>query len=136
MVLVVGVGVIGTAGAFAVGPWVLDLVYGGGVSRRTLTLLAFASAIYMLALAIAQALIALHGHRLVAVGWTLAFASFVGAAAWSSDDLYLRVEVALVASSAVALVAFAAALRAQLASGATWDEESVVQAIGDRPIET
>lgn len=135
MVLVVGVGVLGTAGAFVAGPWVLDLVYDGGVSRRTLTLLAFASAIYMLALAIAQALIALRGHRLVALGWSLAFASFVGSAAWSSEDLYLRVELALVVSSTVALVAFAAALRAQIATGATWDEESVVQAVSERPVE-
>jgi hypothetical protein len=89
----------------------------------------------MLALAIAQALIALRGHRLVALGWSLAFASFVGSAAWSSEDLYLRVELALVVSSTVALVAFAAALRAQIATGATWDEESVVQAVSERPVE-
>ncbi|MEY4895918.1 MAG: hypothetical protein RI890_717, partial [Actinomycetota bacterium] len=68
VVLVIGVGVFGTIGAFLFGPFFLDLVYGGGIDRRTLTLLALASAIYMMALAIAQAVIALRGHRLVALG--------------------------------------------------------------------
>ena len=44
MILVCGVGVIGTIGAFLVGPQVLDLVYQGGIDRRTMTLLALASA--------------------------------------------------------------------------------------------
>jgi len=66
--LVVGVGVVGTVGAFALGPWVLELVYEGGIDRRTMSLLAGASAIYMLALALAQAVIALHCHAAVAYG--------------------------------------------------------------------
>jgi len=104
VVLVIGVGVFGTIGAFLFGPFFLDLVYGGGIDRRTLTLLALASAIYMMALAIAQAVIALRGHRLVALGWLLSFLSYVLCAWKVSQDLFLRVEVALVVSSTVALV--------------------------------
>jgi len=107
----------------------LDLVYGGGIDRRTLTLLALASAIYMMALAIAQAVIALRGHRLVALGWLLSFLSYVLCAWKVSQDLFLRVEVALVVSSTVALVSFALSLRALLKSGATVDIESVTTAI-------
>ena len=129
VVLVIGVGVFGTIGAFLFGPFFLDLVYGGGIDRRTLTLLALASAIYMMALAIAQAVIALRGHRLVALGWLLSFLSYVLCAWKVSQDLFLRVEVALVVSSTVALVSFALSLRALLKSGATVDIESVTTAI-------
>ena len=129
VVLVIGVGVFGTIGAFLFGPFFLDLVYGGGIDRRTLTLLALASAIYMMALAIAQAVIALRGHRLVALGWLLSFLSYVICAWKVSQDLFLRVEVALVVSSTVALVSFALSLRALLKSGATVDIESVTTAI-------
>ena len=129
VVLVIGVGVFGTIGAFLFGPFFLDLVYGGGIDRRTLTLLALASAIYMMALAIAQAVIALRGHRLVALGWLLSFSSYVICAWKVSQDLFLRVEVALVVSSTVALVSFALSLKALLKSGATVDIESVTTAV-------
>jgi len=114
LVLVVGVGVVGTLGAFAIGPAVLELVYGSGIDRRTLTLLALSSAVYMVAVAFAQATIALRGHALAGIGWALGFASFVALAAWSSNDLYLRVEIALVGSSLVALASFMLALRSRM----------------------
>ena len=114
LVFVVGVGVVGTAGAFAIGPAALKLVYEGGIDRRTLTLLALSSAFYMVAVAFAQATIALQGHAIVGLGWALGFGSFVAIAAWSSSDLYLRVELALVGSSLVALVSFMVALRSRM----------------------
>ena len=109
--LVGGVGVIGVVGAFIAGPWVLDLVYEGGIDRRTITLLAFASAVYMLAQACAQSVLSMSGHVFVAVGWVTSFASFVATAAWSSNDLFLRVELALITSAVVALVIFVFGLR-------------------------
>ncbi|NDI15838.1 MAG: hypothetical protein EBY88_06230 [Actinobacteria bacterium] len=114
-VLVGGVGIVGVVGAFAIGPWVLELVYEGGIDRRTITLLAFSSAVYMLAQACAQSVLSMSGHVLVAIGWVLSFATFAATAAWSSDDLYLRVEVALIASALVALAVFAVGLRAYFA---------------------
>ena len=114
ILLVGGVGVVGVVGAFAIGPWVLELVYGGGIDRRTLTLLALSSAIYMLAQAFAQSVLALSGHRMVALGWTLSFVVFIVTAAWSSDDLYLRVEIALLSSAALAFVFFGLRLRSYL----------------------
>jgi O-antigen/teichoic acid export membrane protein len=114
LVLVIGVGVVGTLGAFVIGPAVLELVYGSGIDRRTLTLLALSSAVYMVAVAFAQATIALRGHALAGIGWALGFASFVALAAWSSNDLYLRVEIALVGSSVVALISFMLALRSRM----------------------
>ena len=114
-VLVGGVGAVGVIGAFVAGPWVLELVYEGGIDRRTITLLAFASAAYMLAAACAQSVLAMSGHVFVAIGWVTSFCAFVATAAWSSDDLFLRVELALIASAIVALAVFATGLRTYFA---------------------
>ena len=135
LVLVVSVGVLGTIGAFAIGPWLLELVYEGGIDRRTLTLLAFASALYMLALAIAQAVIALSGHARVALGWCAGFGTFVVVAWLSSNDLYLRVELALVASSLVSLAIFVASLKQKMSGNAIFDDASIIDALAERPLE-
>ena len=135
MVVVIGVGVVGVGGAATLGPWALDVVYDGGIDRRTLTLLALGSALYMLALATAQAVIALHGHKWVALGWGGAMGAFVLVTWLSTDDLYRRVERAAVASSALALAVFAVALRSRMASGDRPDVESVVEALSERPLE-
>ena len=135
MILVCGVGVVGTVGAFLVGPQVLDLVYQGGIDRRTMTLLALASAMYMVGLATAQAVIALRGHAIVALGWFASFGGFVLIAWLSSNDLYLRVELALVGSSLIAIVIFAAALRKLMASDAIFDPESILDAFAERPLD-
>jgi hypothetical protein len=111
------------------------VVYDGGIDRRTLTLLALGSALYMLALATAQAVIALHGHKWVALGWGGAMVAFVLVTWLSTEDLYLRVELASVASSALALCVFALALRRRIASGDTPDVESMVEALSERPLE-
>lgn len=136
MIVVIAVGILGTVGAFALGPPVLDLVYDGGLDRRTLTLLALGSAVYMVALATAQAVIALHGHAVVGIGWLMGMVTFLLGVAFSSDDLYLRVEIGLVASSLAALAVFASALRKMLASGATIDMDSLSDALSDRPLES
>ena len=63
MVLVLAVGVVGTIGAFVLGPFVLEVVYDADLTGRTLAMLALGSACYMVALALAQAVIALQGTR-------------------------------------------------------------------------
>lgn len=136
MAVVIFVGALGTVGSFAFGPPVLDLVYDGGLDRRTLTLLALGSAVYMVALATAQAVIALHGHARVGLGWLTGMITFLLCAWLSSDDLYLRVEVGLVASSLAALAVFTISLRRLQASGATVDTDSLRDALSDRPLES
>lgn len=136
MVTVAGVGVLGTVGAFVLGPWAVSTFFAGDPSRRTVTLLALAAALYMLAVAMAQAVIALHGHAKVALGWATGFVSFV-VVTWlvARDDLLLRVELGLVASSVAAATVFALALRACLRRGAQPDEESIIEALHDLPLE-
>jgi hypothetical protein len=53
----------------------------------------------------------------------------------SSDDLFRRVEVGLLASSVAAVVSFAIALRYKLAEGVAPDTESMFEAITDMPFE-
>lgn len=136
IVLVICVGATGTVGAFLIGSWVIELVYSATLSGRTLALLALASAIYMLALATAQAVIALRGHALVALGWSTAFATFVIVTWLSSDLLFRRIEFGLLASSVVALGVFSIALRSKLRSGVEPDPASVMDAITDMPVES
>jgi len=115
LAIVVGaIGAIGTVGAFWVGPWVLDLVYEAELSGRTLAMLALSSAIYMLALATSQAVIALEAHAQVAIGWVLGVVAFVIGTWVSSDEIFRRIEIGLVASSAVSLAWFLGALRHRL----------------------
>ena len=135
MLVVVGVGLFGTVASFAFGPAVLDVVYDGGLDRRTLTLLALGSALYMVALATAQAVIALHGHARVGIGWLSSMIVFLLCAWLSADDLYLRVEIGLVASSVAALVYFAWSLRELLKRGARPDRDSALEAFIGNPIE-
>lgn len=136
MYVVIAVGVVGTVGAFILGPWAIDVVYDADLSGRTLAVLALGSACYMMALATAQAVIALKGHALVALGWGIGVLTFVVTVWLSSDDLFRRVEIALLASSIAAMVSFGLALRHRMAMGATPDQDSMMDAITDMPLES
>ncbi len=136
MKLVLVVGLVGTAGAFLLGPFVIQRFYNAKLPRDTMAMLALGSAFYMVALAIAQAVIALRGHALVALGWVVAAATFVLVTWLSSHELFRRVELGLVASSFAALCTFAVALRSRLRSGQVPSGASVMDAISNMPLET
>ena len=133
--VVTAVAVLGTVGSFVLGPPILKMVYDGGLDRRTLTLLALASGLYMLALAVSQGVIALQGHKYVAAGWLLAMIGFLVVTTAVSDDLFLRVELGLVAGSTVALAVFSYAFRARMSAGAIPDAESMIDGVLDFPLE-
>ena len=136
LVLVMIVGVTGTIGAWSIGPFVIRKMYDADLEGRTLAMLAFGSALYMLALSLAQAVIALRGHALVGLGWGAGMVTFVLVTWLSSDDLFRRIEFGLAASSAASLVAFAVALRYQLAKGVEPDHGSMMDALHDMPFES
>jgi hypothetical protein len=89
----------------------------------------------MIALATAQAVIALRGHSWVALGWLSAMAVFLVVTTVSSNDLFLRVELGLVAGSLTACLIFAYALRARIHAGAIPDAESMLDGVIDSPFE-
>ncbi len=136
MMVVAAVGVVGTVGAFVLGPFVIEIVYDADLSGRTLAMLALGSACYMVALALAQAVIALKGHALVSLGWITGVVAFLLATWLSSDDLFKRVEIGLLTSSVAAMTTFAITLRYKLASGVVPDTDSMMDAITDMPLET
>ena len=114
IIVVASIGVIGTIGGGLLGPWALELVYGAKLSGRTLALLALSSALYMMAIAVSQAVLALEDHAYVALGWGIAVATFIIGTWLSSDDLFQRIEIGLVASSAAAVISFGLRLRYRL----------------------
>lgn len=97
---VAAVGVVAVAVAVAIGPQVVELFFGSTVTlgSRDLGLLTAAAVILMLGVALGQGVIALEGHRLFALGWLAALVVFVAVTALG-DDLFLRVEIGMVASS-------------------------------------
>jgi O-antigen/teichoic acid export membrane protein len=133
--LVLAVGLAAVVGAFLIGPFVVKVFFDSDLTRRTLTMLALASALYMLALALAQAVIALHGHAKVALGWFVGMAVFVGVILVPNDDLLLRVELGQVAGSGAALVVFAVVLRALVRTDVRLDEGAILEAFGELPLE-
>ena len=136
LVVVNAIAVLAVLASFALGPFVVRTLFGADadIGRSNLTLLAVASALYMVALAISQALIALHGHRAVGLGWmTGVIVLFIVTA--FGHDLLLRVEFGLVAGSACSLVIFAGELRRLLHRGATIDADSLIEALHDLPLE-
>jgi O-antigen/teichoic acid export membrane protein len=133
LILVLAVGVAGTCGAYVLGPWFIRKMYSTDLTSRTLAMLALGSALYMLALSLAQAVIALNGHMLVGLGWGTGMATFVVVTWLSSSDLFRRIEWGLVASSAAAMVAFALALRHRLRVGVTPTQGSMMEAMMDVP---
>lgn len=135
MVVVAGVGIIGTAGAYVLGPFAVDLLYQADLSRRTLAVLALGSAFYMVALASAQAVIALRGHAWVALGWAIGVIVFVVVTATAQTDAFRRVELGTLIGSGAAMLTFLIALRARLRSGVAPSEGSLYEAITDLPVE-
>ncbi len=136
LVVVLAVGVIGTVGALVLGPFAIDVVYGADLTGRTLAMLALGSACYMVALSLAQAVIALRGHAYVAMGWAIGVVTFLLATWLSSDDLFERVEIGLLVSSVASMATFGLVLRQRLAAGIEPDAGSVMEAIADMPLET
>ncbi len=135
--VVLVVAVVGTTGAYLLGPTIIDKFYGAQLSKKTMAMLALGSAMYMFALALAQAVIALRGHALVALGWGIGMVTLVLVTWLSSHNLFRRIEYGLVASSLAALIAFVVALRHLLRRGAPHPTgEHVIEAITDMPFET
>jgi O-antigen/teichoic acid export membrane protein len=129
-------GVAAIVGAFLIGPLVVRILFGPDydLGRRNLTMLAASSALYMVAITMSQAIIALHGHARVAIGWAVGVVVFVVVTALG-NDLLLRVEMGLVVGSAASVLALWLLLRRLLKRGGVPDEESLTEAFQDLPLE-
>ena len=104
--------------AWMLGPTVVKLAFGGdfAVTSRDMGLLAASSAVLMVALSLAQGLIACQAQGQMALAWLAGVVAFPIAIAFG-EDLFLRVEVGLVVSVSVTAVAMAVLLRHRLHYG-------------------
>ena len=91
---------VATLAAGLIGPVAIRIVFGSPttLTGRDLALLAAAFIVIMATICLDQALIALHAHSRMAIGWALALAVFVGVTALG-EDLFLRVELGLMAGA-------------------------------------
>jgi O-antigen/teichoic acid export membrane protein len=131
VIAVIAIGVAATIGAFAIGPFVLRVAFGSEFDKlgnADLGYLSLAGACFMLSTALSQALIALRGYPKVAAGWAVALVVFALGTALG-HGLLTRVELGLVAGSAVSVAAMALLLRMQMAKGVPDSAEPLYQAI-------
>jgi O-antigen/teichoic acid export membrane protein len=125
LAVVVAIGVLATATAFAIGPRVVTTLFGEEfkLSHTDLGYLAAASAVYMIALALAQALIALANYNRVVLGWASGLVVFTIVTALGSD-LLPRVERGFLAGSIASAIVMALSVRGVLASGEASDHDA------------
>lgn len=135
LAVTVALGGLAAAGSYLVGPLVVDIMFGDDVDHRTVGLLGLSVAAYMVALAVGQAVIALSGHRLVAASWGIGVVVFVAVTALTGGDVFLRVELGLVAGAAGAAVAMGVSLAARLAAGAVPQPGALIEALHELPLE-
>lgn len=120
--LMMGIGVAGVATilvALVMGPWVVTTLFGQGfdLGRTNLVYLAGGTSCYLVAVGLAQALIALSLQARVAAAWVVGSAVFVLRSALGSE-IISRVAQGFLLGSAVAAVIMATALAAGLRKGA------------------
>jgi O-antigen/teichoic acid export membrane protein len=138
LAVVAALAAAGTIGGFTLAPSVVGILFPDAeLGNRTLGLLAAGSGLYMLALACAQAVIALGGHRDQVIGWALGMATLLTTTLVASDDLFLRVELGLLVGSMVAFatMAFLLVRRLHVAGPLHIESGDVIEALHEVPIE-
>lgn len=138
LLLVIGIGVLGVIGAYLFGETAGQILFGDKfiLSARDLALLAAGSGLFILALTLAQALIAVLGHSQTTYAWIAGNIAFWIVAVLAAHELFLRVELGFVAGSGVAAFAMGLFLAARIRHGIP--EEALadfVDQIGHEPLE-
>jgi O-antigen/teichoic acid export membrane protein len=135
LVVVVSIAVLGAIAAFTVGPFVGGILFNDfSLGAVGLGLLAAGSGAFIVAMTLAQALMALGGHKIMAGAWALGLAVCLGVIA-VIPDLELRVEVGFIAGSVVAAIAMGLATWSRMGLAEGLGIEPLVEAIEHEPIE-
>jgi O-antigen/teichoic acid export membrane protein len=138
VLVVVGIAVIGVVAAATLGPAVGEILFGSKftLGNVDLALLAAGSGLFIVALTLAQALIALLGHAKALVAWSIGLAMFVVVTAVAGGDLFRRVEVGYIAGTGAAAAVMGLMLSLQLRRGIPDDGlASLVEQIEHEPLE-
>jgi O-antigen/teichoic acid export membrane protein len=135
LLLVIGLGVVGTVGGLTLGPTVGNKLFQnwslGGVD---LGLLAAGSGAFILALTLNQGLIALSSYARAAIAWIVGITAFLVTLA-VGNELFLRCELAFLIGSLASAAVMAFFLFGQMLSGATGDVERLERLIEHEPLE-
>jgi len=107
------IGVAGAVGGFVLGPLVVKIAFDVELGHVDVGLLAASTGFFIVAMSLAQALIALEGQGRVALGWLTGLVVFLVVTALG-HDLLLRLELASVISSFAAASALGAFLFSRL----------------------
>jgi O-antigen/teichoic acid export membrane protein len=137
VMIVLAVGLVGVVGGFAIGQTAGRILFGTKftLSNVDVGLLALGSGAFMLALTLAQALIALRSYAASALSWVAGVAGCVVGVVIASD-LYLRAELSYAIGSTFAAVAMLGCLVVRLRSGSPLDAvEQLATSIREGPLE-
>lgn len=138
LVIVVGIAAVGTLAAFTIGVPVGKILFKPfNVDALDLGILAAGSGVFIIALTVAQALLALKGHTQAALAWLLGVVAFVvvTAAVGPVTELEMQVEVGFLAGSSVATLCIGLALFSRMKHGVPEDVGSLISHIEHEPLE-
>ena len=137
LMIVIGVGVLGIIAGATIGPIAGEILFGDkfNLGNVDLGLLAAGSALFILALTLAQALIALLGHARALVAWCIGLFVCIVVTAFSSSDLFLRVELGFLGGCGAAAAAMALLLTGRLRAESPESLGLLVEAIEHEPLE-
>ena len=121
LVLVAGIGGMAVVVCAVLGTQIVEFAFGAdfAVERQDMVLLAASSGVLMVALSFAQALMACRAQGRMALAWVLGLAVFPLVVALG-DDLFLRVELGLLATVSVTATSMAVLLAERLRSKDRW----------------
>jgi O-antigen/teichoic acid export membrane protein len=133
VVIVLCVG--GTIAATLIGPWAGQKLFADkwDLGNRDMFLLTLAATAFILALTLAQGLIALKAYRENALAWIVGIVAFVAAVA-AGNDLILRNELGFLAGSTVAALLMAALLFPRMRHGGATLQD-LVEIVEHEPLE-
>jgi O-antigen/teichoic acid export membrane protein len=145
LLLIVGaIGAIGVIGGATIGPWAGKLLFGADtftIGNRDLAMLAAGSAGFILALTLAQALIALRDYSRNTIAWLLGLIAFFGTVAATTqigadmNDIFLRVELAFIAGVVATAVVLLASVGRHIRIGDTEGVDPLVEALEHERLE-
>jgi O-antigen/teichoic acid export membrane protein len=135
MVIVCGIAALGTGAAFVVGVPLGKILFPPfDIGAVDLGLLVAGNGMFIIALTVAQALIALHGHRAAAIAWGVGVAVFAVIAA-VIQPLDTRVEIGFLVGTAATTAVMGWALLARMRRGVEEGIDSLISRIEHEPLE-
>jgi O-antigen/teichoic acid export membrane protein len=140
MFIVVGIAIIGTLAAFTIGVPVGKILFPPfNIDSLDLGLLAAGSGVFIISLTVAQALLALKGHKQAALAWFLGVLAFVivtAAASGAGAKLEMKVELGFLAGATVSTLVMGAALLNRMKGGVPdGGIEGLIEQIEHEPLE-